>query len=163
MAVDKILSAGYGYGFVVGLGAAFALVMILVTRVLSKYMGEVQDSEHFSTASRSIKSGLISSAVVSSWCWPGTLLSSSVYAYRYGVCGGYWYGICGISHSMLFTMVALQIKRKASGAHTIVEVVRARFGRAAHCVYIFYSCGVSKATVQGPIVSLDAIEFGKTN
>ncbi|CEP59989.1 sodium:solute symporter family protein LALA0_S01e00496g [Lachancea lanzarotensis] len=139
----QILDAGYGYGFVVGLGAAFALIMILVTRVLTKYMGEVQDSEHFSTASRSIKSGLISSAVVSSWCWPGTLLSSCVYTYKYGVAGGYWYGISGISHSMLFTLIALQMKRKATGAHTIVEIVKARYGKAAHCVYLFYSCGTN--------------------
>ncbi|SCU90870.1 LAFA_0F00606g1_1 [Lachancea sp. 'fantastica'] len=139
----QILDAGYGYGFVVGLGAAFALIMILVTRILTKYMGEVQDSEHFSTASRSIKSGLISSAVVSSWCWPGTLLSSCVYTYKYGVGGGYWYGISGISHSMLFTLIALQMKRKATGAHTIVEIVKARYGKAAHCVYLFYSCGTN--------------------
>lgn len=139
----QVLDAGYGYGFVVGLGAAFAFIMIFVTRVLTRYMGEVQDSEHFSTASRSIKSGLISSAVVSSWCWPGTLLSSCVYTYRYGVAGGYWYGISGISHSMLFTLIALQMKRKATGAHTIVEIVRARFGKAAHCVYLFYSCGTN--------------------
>ncbi|SCU94035.1 LAMI_0E16446g1_1 [Lachancea mirantina] len=141
--MHHILDAGYGYGFVVGLGAAFAFIMIFVTRVLTKYMGEVQDSEHFSTASRSIKSGLISSAVVSSWCWPGTLLSSCVYTYRYGVAGGYWYGISGISHSMLFTLIALQMKRKATGAHTIVEIVRARYGKAAHCVYLFYSCGTN--------------------
>ncbi|CDH18118.1 related to urea active transporter 3 [Zygosaccharomyces bailii ISA1307] len=139
----QVLDAGYGYGFVVGLGAAFAFLMIFVTRILTKYMGEVQDSEHFSTASRSVKSGLISSAVVSSWCWPGTLLSSCVYTYRYGVAGGYWYGISGISHSMLFTLVALQMKRKATGAHTIVEIVKARFGKAAHCVYLFYSCGTN--------------------
>lgn len=139
----QVLDAGYGYGFVVGLGAAFTLIMIFVTRVLTKYMGEVQDSEHFSTASRSIKSGLISSAVVSSWCWPGTLLSSCVYTYRYGDAGGYWYGIAGISHSMLFTIVALQMKRKATGAHTIVEIVKARFGKAAHCIYLFYSCATN--------------------
>lgn len=139
----QVLDAGYGYGFVVGLGAAFALIMIFVTKVLTRYMGEVQDSEHFSTASRSVKSGLISSAVVSSWCWPGTLLSSCVYTYRYGVAGGYWYGISGISHSMLFTLIALQMKRKATGAHTIVEIVKARFGKAAHCVYLFYSCGTN--------------------
>lgn len=96
--------------------------MIFATRVLTKYMGEVQDSEHFSTASLSVKSGLISSAVV----------SSCVYTYRYGVVGGYWYGISGISHSMLFTLVALQMKRKATGAQTIVEIVKARFGKAAN-------------------------------
>ena len=45
------------YGVVVGVGALFALSMILVTRVLSKYLHEEQDSEMYSTANRSVKTG----------------------------------------------------------------------------------------------------------
>ncbi len=67
MTSATILSQSYGYGFVVGLGAAFAIVMCGITYVLAKYLNQVQNSERFTTASRNVGSGLISSAVVSSW------------------------------------------------------------------------------------------------
>ena len=81
------LSQAVGYGIIVGLGFAFALGMILTTWTLRKYQNEVQTSEMFSTAGRTVKSGLVASAVVSSWTWAATLLQSSGVAYRYGVSG----------------------------------------------------------------------------
>lgn len=61
------LSQGYGYGILVGLGIVFALFMILSTWALKRYHNEVQTSESFNTAGRTVKSGLVASAVVSSW------------------------------------------------------------------------------------------------
>ncbi len=53
---------------------------------------EVQGSEMFMTAKRSVKTGLVASAVVSSWTIAATLLTSSTWAYEYGVSGAYFYG-----------------------------------------------------------------------
>jgi hypothetical protein len=61
------LGQSVGYGVVIGLGFLFAFGMILTTFVLKRYNNEVITSEAFSTAGRSVKSGLVSSAVVSSW------------------------------------------------------------------------------------------------
>lgn len=85
------LSTSFGYGIVLGLGMAFALGMIGTTWALrrfvpqfllcwlaslleltgfgSSYQNEVQTSEMFSTAGRTVKTGLVASAVVSSWTW----------------------------------------------------------------------------------------------
>jgi len=52
--------------------------MILVTFILRRYNSEVQTSEMFNTAGRTVKSGLVGSAVVSSWTWAATLLQSTV-------------------------------------------------------------------------------------
>ncbi|KAG7826968.1 hypothetical protein KL920_004966 [Ogataea angusta] len=68
--VQPILEQAYGYCYILALGAAFAVLMIGITKALAKYAGEVQDSEHFTTASRNVKTGLVASAVVSSWTWP---------------------------------------------------------------------------------------------
>lgn len=76
MDYQPILGQGYGYGFAVGLGAAFALVMVVISKFLSLFMGQKQNSERFSTASRTVRSGLIASSTVSAWCWPATLLTS---------------------------------------------------------------------------------------
>ena len=67
MATEPPLSQAVGYGLVIGLGLLFALGMILTTYVLKRYQNEIQTSEMFSTAGRTVKSGLVASAVVSSW------------------------------------------------------------------------------------------------
>jgi urea-proton symporter len=55
-----------------------------------RYQNEVQTIEMFSTAGRNVNSGLIATAVVSSWTWAATLLQSSGVAYQYGVSGPFW-------------------------------------------------------------------------
>lgn len=57
------------YGVIIGLGFAFAFGMMMTTYVLRRYNNELQTSEVFSTAGRTVKSGLVASAVVSSWTW----------------------------------------------------------------------------------------------
>jgi Na+/proline symporter len=79
------LGQAWGYGIVLGVGFLFALGMILTTWVLKRYNNELQTSEMFSTAGRTVKSGLVASAVVSSWTWAATLLQSTSVAFRYGM------------------------------------------------------------------------------
>lgn len=70
--------------------------MMLTTFVLKRYNSEVQTSEMFATAGRSVKSGLVASAVVSSWTWAATLLQSTSVAYRYGVSGPFWFVVSSV-------------------------------------------------------------------
>jgi hypothetical protein len=64
------LSQGVGYGVVIGVGLAFGLGMILVTKFLERFLGERSDRpEMFMVANRSVGTGLTASAVVSSWMW----------------------------------------------------------------------------------------------
>lgn len=135
---EPILSQGYGYGFSLGLGAAFALLMAVITKILSKFMGQVQNSERFSTASRNVSSGLIASSTVSAWTWPATLLSSGAWSYSHGISGGFLYGVGGTVQITLFLFLALQIKLKAPTAHTVSECFSIRFGAPGHWVYMFY-------------------------
>ncbi|KAL8750698.1 MAG: hypothetical protein Q9184_006334 [Pyrenodesmia sp. 2 TL-2023] len=138
MASTPPLSQAVGYGVVIGLGFLFALGMILTTYVLKRYRNEVQTSEMFSTAGRTVKSGLVASAVVSSWTWAATLLQSSGVAYRYGVSGPFWYASGATVQILLFATLAIELKRKAPNAHTFLEVIRARYGVYAHVVYIVF-------------------------
>lgn len=136
--MEPILSLGYGYGFAVGIGAGFALLMALITKVLSIYLGQVQNSERFSTASRNVKSGLIASSTVSAWTWPATLLLSGAWSYSHGVSGGYFYGIGGTIQITLFLFLALQLKQRAPKAHTVSECFAIRFGKAGHWMFLVY-------------------------
>lgn len=89
---DHLLSQGAGYGIIIGFGALFAIGMWLVTLLLARFHNEVQGSEMFMTAKRSVGTGLVASAVVSSWTIAATLLTSSTWAFQYGVSGAYYYG-----------------------------------------------------------------------
>lgn len=138
MALKTPLSQGVGYGIVLGLGFAFAFGMILTTWVLKRYQNEVQTSEMFSTAGRTVKSGLVASAVVSSWTWAATLLQSSGVAYRYGVSGPFWYASGATVQILLFATLAIELKRKAPNAHTFLEVIKARYGLYTHLVFTVF-------------------------
>ncbi|MCJ1464469.1 hypothetical protein MMC07_003082 [Pseudocyphellaria aurata] len=138
MALAPPLSQGVGYGVVLGLGFVFAFGMILTTWVLKRYQNEVQTSEMFSTAGRTVKSGLVASAVVSSWTWAATLLQSSGVAYRYGVSGPFWYASGATVQILLFATLAIELKRKAPNAHTFLEVIKARYGVYTHLVFTVF-------------------------
>lgn len=85
-------SPGVGYALVVGLGAAFAIGMSLLSWGLSRYMAEVQTSEMYMTAKHSVKTGLVATAVVSSWTIAATLLSSTTGEFIIFFGGGWWRG-----------------------------------------------------------------------
>ncbi|KAL3465685.1 putative sodium/proline symporter [Aspergillus heterothallicus] len=133
------LSQGVGYGIAVGVGAVFAIGMSITSWLLSKYMNEVQDSEMFMTAKHTIKAGLTASAVVSSWTIATTLLTSTTYGYRYGVSGPFWYAAGACVQILLFSVAAVELKRKAPNAQTYLQVVKVRYGSAVHLLYTAYS------------------------
>ncbi|KAK2015817.1 sodium symporter family protein [Colletotrichum eremochloae] len=136
--VTAALSQGVGYGIVLGLGFLFAIGMIATTYVLKRYNRELQTSENFTTAGRTVKSGLVGSAVVSSWTWAATLLQSSGVCYRYGVSGPFWYASGATVQILLFATLAIELKRRAPNAHTFLEVIKARYGTATHLVFIVF-------------------------
>ncbi|GAB7356059.1 hypothetical protein MBLNU459_g6676t1 [Dothideomycetes sp. NU459] len=138
MAVSPALSMATGYGIVIGLGFLFAFGMMMTTYVLRRYNNELQTSEVFSTAGRTVKSGLVASAVVSSWTWAATLLQSSSVAYKYGVSGPFWYASGATVQVILFATLAIELKRRAPNAHTFLEAIRARYGPITHGVFITF-------------------------
>lgn len=133
------LPQGAGYAIIVGLGMVFSLGMILTTFILRRYQKEIITSEEFSTAGRSVKTGLIAAAVVSSWTWAATLLQSSTQAYKNGISGPFFYAAGACCQIILFAFIAIKAKQKAPNAHTYLEIIKARYGPIAHGVFIFFA------------------------
>ncbi|KAK0551484.1 hypothetical protein OC846_003262 [Tilletia horrida] len=133
------LPQGAGYGVVIGLGALFAIVVVFISRTLVKYANLRSDSEEFSVARRSLGTGLTAAAVISSWTWSTTLLSSSSTAYNYGVAGPLVYAAGNTTQIVLFANLAIQLKRKAPDVHTHLELVRIRYGTLAHLTVGFFA------------------------
>lgn len=128
------LDQSVGYGVVVGVGFFFALVMLCLTAVQSNFSRFTpSSSEEFTSASRSVKPGLVCCGIVSAWTWSATLLQSSTAAYTFGVSGPWWYGAGGSIQVAMFGMVAAKVKMNANGAHTFLEV----------CTYAVRETGLS--------------------
>ncbi|KAI0776597.1 Na+/solute symporter [Trametes elegans] len=135
-----LLNESVGYGVVVGVGFFFAAMMLGLTTLQRKFSNySPSSSEEFSSASRSVKPGLVCCGIVSAWTWSATLLQSSTAAYTFGVSGPWWYGVGGTIQLAIFAMVAAKVKMNANGAHTFLEIVKVRFGTGAHILFTFYA------------------------
>ncbi|KAF1873621.1 hypothetical protein Lal_00027659 [Lupinus albus] len=119
-----VLNQGVGYAVILGFGAFFAVFTSFLVWLEKRYVGSRHTSEWFNTAGRNVKTGLIASVIVSQWTWAATILQSSNVAWEYGV--------------LLFGVMAIEIKRKAPHAHTVCEIVKARWGTSAHIVFLFF-------------------------
>ncbi|PPQ71203.1 hypothetical protein CVT26_011016 [Gymnopilus dilepis] len=159
---ETVLPAGAGYGVgkkstpyllsdlidswsftpplsVIGIGLFFSVFMIGLTALQARYTAfSPKNSEEFTSASRSVKPGLIASGIVSAWTWAATLLQSSAVAYKYGISGPWWYGAGATVQVLLFAMLAAKLKLNAPYAHTWLEIVGARWGKTAHLVFMFF-------------------------
>ncbi|PWN41080.1 hypothetical protein IE81DRAFT_187245 [Ceraceosorus guamensis] len=131
------ISQGWAYGILLGVGLAFAVGMYFITRLLKKYNGEDNSKfETYATAGRTIGLGLTATAVVSSWAWSTALLSSSVVMYTYGVQGSFMFAAGCLVQISFFALLAIQSKRRTPHAHTMLEIVKARYGTTAHLIYM---------------------------
>ncbi|XP_078446066.1 urea-proton symporter DEGRADATION OF UREA 3 (DUR3) [Wolffia australiana] len=136
---DKaVLSQGVGYGVILGFGAFFAVFTSFLVWIEKRYVGSKHTSEWFNTAGRSVKTGLIASVIVSQWTWAATILQSSNVAWQYGISGPFWYASGATIQVLLFGVMAIEIKRKAPNAHTVCEIVKARWGTNAHVVFLVF-------------------------
>lgn len=127
-----------GYGIIVGVGFAFAICMMLTTAMLKRYNKQIMTAEEFATAGRTIKTGLISAAVVSSWTWSATLLNSTAQVYNNGIAGSFAYAAGATVQIVLFACLAIKGKQIAPNAHSYLEIIKARYGTGTHITYIFF-------------------------
>jgi SSS family transporter len=135
---DTPLPEGAGYAIVLGFGAFFSLFTTGLV-FLDKWANGTKDtSEYFNTAGRSVKTGLTASVIVSQWTWAATLLQSSNVAWNYGVSGPFWYASGATIQVLLFGILAIEVKRRAKTAHTVCEMVLARWGGNAHFTFLFF-------------------------
>ncbi|CAL5874321.1 uncharacterized protein PFLUO_LOCUS8617 [Penicillium psychrofluorescens] len=135
--VQPPLSQAVGYVVVLVVGVIVAVVMMLLTKILKQTTGEDnKKTEMFMTANRTVRTGLTASAVISSWLWSTALLGSSFVGYSYGVAGPFWFAAGCSPMIVFFALLGISCKRKIPEAHTSLEVVRIRYGRLAHVVFM---------------------------
>lgn len=87
-------------------------------------------------ANRSVGSGLTASAVISSWLFSTALLGAPYLTYWYGIALPVWWANGQSTMICAFGWLAIQAKRKVPNAHTLLELIRARYGTMAHILWI---------------------------
>jgi len=133
------LPVGVGYGVVLGFGVAFSLFTTALVYLERRFAGNAaMTSEKFNTAGRTVKTGLTASVIVSQWTWAATLLQSSNVAWQYGVSGPFWYASGATIQVLLFGVLAISLKKVAPSAHTVCEIVNARWGKVAHITFLIF-------------------------
>jgi len=137
--VSSVLSENIGYLVLIGVGLIMALSVTLMVKAETKWLGTRKTSEWFYTAGRTIKTGLIASSIVSAWTWAATLLQSSTVTYEFGLGGSFWYAAGASIQVILFSILALELKRKAPMTHTFPEMIYVRFGKHSHKVFLFFA------------------------
>jgi len=135
---DTPLPEAAGYAIVLGFGVFFSVFTTAMVYLDKTYNGTEITSEFFNTAGRSVKTGLTASVIVSQWTWAATLLQSSNVAWNYGVSGPFWYASGATIQVLLFGVLAIELKKKAKTAHTVCEIVLARWGKPAHLTFLFF-------------------------
>merc|ERR1719387_328956 len=127
-----------GYAIVLGFGAFFSVFTTALVYIDKYVNGTEHTSEYFNTAGRTVKIGLTGAVIVSQWIWAATLLQSSNVAWNYGVSGPFWYASGATIQVLLFGILAIEVKRRAPTAHTVCEMVLARWGKGAHVTFIIF-------------------------
>jgi Na+/proline symporter len=133
------LSVYTGWGVILGFGLFFTIFTMTLTYYEVKVYGTTMSSEYFNTAGRNVGAGLTAAVIVSQWTWAATLLMSSNMGWRVGIAGPFWYASGATIQILLFAILAIQVKRRASHMHTFMEIIKARFGTWPHCIMMCFA------------------------
>lgn len=154
--VEQLLNQADGYGIVIGLSVVFCLIILAAVRIQKRYLLEDSDqSEMFMVANRSVGTGLTASAVFSSWqvqltsskvhkltmnldyrMWINESVFAAAYTYKWGIALPIWWA-SGLSFQIaLMAVLGIVAKLRVPFAHTSLEIIKLRYGKYAHWVFI---------------------------
>ncbi|ROV90375.1 hypothetical protein VMCG_09724 [Cytospora schulzeri] len=133
----QLVPQGDAYGLLIGLGILFCLVIIAAVRIQKAYLAEDSGtSEMFMVANRSVGTGLTASAVFSSWMWINETVLCAAMCYRYGIAVPLWWGSGLCFQIALMAALGVLAKIRVPYAHTSLEIIRQRYGKIGHVVFI---------------------------
>ncbi|KAJ5092362.1 Sodium/solute symporter [Penicillium alfredii] len=132
-----LIPQGSAYGLLIGLGVLFCGVILIAVRVQKAYLSEDSGkSEMFLVANRSVGTGLTASAVFSSWMWINETVLAAAMCYRYGLAVPLWWGSGLCFQIALMAALGVMAKIRVPYAYTSLEIIRMRYGKIGHLVFI---------------------------
>ncbi|KAJ5097393.1 hypothetical protein N7456_008114 [Penicillium angulare] len=132
-----LIPQGAAYGLLIGLGVVFCGVILFAVKIQKAYLSEDSGkSEMFMVANRSVGTGLTASAVFSSWMWINETVLAAAMTYNYGLALPLWWGSGLCFQIALMAALGVMAKIRVPYAHTSLEIVRMRYGKIGHLVFI---------------------------
>lgn len=78
-------------------------------------------------------------------------------AYNYGAAGALIYGAGNMSQVTLFSLIAIQMKRKAPILHTHLELMQIRYGTLGHLTFLFFALATNILVVSSVLTAAAAV------
>ncbi len=116
-------------------GIIFLIFSILWWAIIKK-VSYHNTAEWFLSAGRNMKGGIVTASIVSTWTWAATIMVSSKMGYAYGISGPYWYAAGATIPILLFSIVAIHLKKLAPQLHTFPEFILSRYDKKTHWIMI---------------------------
>lgn len=119
--------------------ATFGVIFLIFSLLWWKSIIKISYSntaEWFLSAGRNMKGGIVTASIVSTWTWAATIMVSSKMGYDYGISGPYWYAAGATIPIVLFSLVAVHMKKLAPQLHTFPEFILSRFDKKNHWTMI---------------------------
>ncbi|XP_078578183.1 uncharacterized protein LOC144863097 [Branchiostoma floridae x Branchiostoma japonicum] len=153
-----ILTLGFGL---------FAGFVAYIFNLVRKYVFHDQnDLDTAFDAGGQVSVGLTATTIVSQWTWAATLLQSCTVSSKFGISGPFWYAAGASVQIIVFAILSVELKMKAPGAKTYLQVIKARFGAKAHIVYCVFALLtnvlVTTMLMLGGIASMTSLVNGLT-
>ncbi|GFO39860.1 urea-proton symporter dur3-like [Plakobranchus ocellatus] len=94
-----------------------------------------------------------SKAVAAQLLWPTDLLQSATETAKYGISGSFWYAIPILVSLAMFSLFSFQVKTRAPGAKTYLQLIQARFGQRTHVLYCVFALLTNAMVIACLVVS----------
>ncbi|KAI8500376.1 hypothetical protein Bbelb_219420 [Branchiostoma belcheri] len=147
-----------------GFGLFAGLVAFAFTLVRKHVYHDQDDLDTTFDAGGQVSVGLTATTIVSQWTWAATLLQSCTVASKFGISGPFWYAAGASVQIIVFAILSIEMKMKAPGAKTYLQVIKARFGAKAHIVFCVFALLtnvlVTGMLLLGGIASITALVNG---
>ncbi|KAL5012810.1 hypothetical protein ScPMuIL_011361 [Solemya velum] len=142
-----------GLLMILGFGG-FSLLVAVVYRSIRKYV--YHDTHSLDTvfdAGGRVTLSLTAVTVTSQLLWPADFLQSSTISAKTGPAGSLWFSLGIVVDILLFPLLSVQLKARAPGAKTFLQIVYARFGKPAHLVFTAIALVANLITVSSLILA----------
>ncbi|CAI9726046.1 urea-proton symporter DUR3-like [Octopus vulgaris] len=118
----------------------FSVILAILYNAVRKYI--YHDEHNLDTtfdAGGNVSLSLTAVTVASQLFWPGDILQSATLATKNGIAGPFWYAVGVMINILIFPILSVHFKTRAPGAKTYLQVMYARYGRAAHAVFCVFA------------------------
>ncbi|KAK3100027.1 hypothetical protein FSP39_013645 [Pinctada imbricata] len=138
---------------VLGFGG-FSVVLAVLHNAIRRHIYKDADSlDTVFDAGGKVSLSLTAVTVTSQLLWPADFLQLPTTTYKAGLGGAFFFVIAIVIDIMLFPMLSLELKTKAPGAKTFLQIIYHRFGKPVHIVFCIIALLTNLVTMTSLILA----------